>query len=190
MASDPTKDQLPPLPPRGAAFARAVAAGVLPLKAAEEAGFAPSKAEAAAKRLLANPAVRATIRVMRLKEIDAAAILLEVANIAMADIGDLYDPKTGGWLPVDEMPVNARRAIAAIKIETGTPIEKKLDDGTVTVVSSVVTDVTLNSKNKALDMFGRYLALWKDKLDVNLTLTLEQLVLAADKKIREEKTST
>jgi hypothetical protein len=190
MPTDPTAGApLPKLPRYGGAFARGVAAGLTPIEAAKEAGVPAAKAQKVATKLLADPGVKATIRVIRLKEVDAAAILLELANIGFVDIGDLHDPVTGHPLPLAKIPPHVRRAIAGVKTMIAPSTEKECDDGKITVAGvCTVVDYELWDKPKALALLGRAQGMFTDKVEVSGSLTLEQLVLAADKKIRNEKT--
>lgn len=127
-------------------------------------------AAAAGARLLRNVKVEQYIQ-KRMKdrekrtEITQDMVLKELAKIGFADVTDFVTIEDKGILRVvqvkttDEMPVDKMGAIAGIK-EGANGIEIKLND-----------------KGKALELIGRHLGMFKDKLEVSGTLETEKTKL-------------
>ncbi len=94
-------------------------------------------------------------------EITQDMVLKELAKIGFADVTDFVTIENKGILrvvevkPTDEMPRDKMGAIAGIK-EGANGIEIKLND-----------------KGKALELIGRHLGMFKDKLEVSGTLETE-----------------
>ena len=84
-------------------------------------------------------------------------IVLELARIAFVNIDDVVDTETGKILP------NASRDdLACIE-----GIKYKESDNQFG--GSVEREVKVASKLKALELLGKHLGMWNDKLDVNVT---------------------
>lgn len=127
-------------------------------------------AAAAGARLLRNVKVEQYIQ-KRMKdrekrtEITQDMVLKELAKIGFADVTDFVTIENKGILRVvqvkttDEMPGDKMGAIAGIK-EGANGIEIKLND-----------------KGKALELIGRHLGMFKDKLEVSGTLETEKTKL-------------
>lgn len=123
-------------------------------------------AAAAGARLLRNVKVEQYIQ-KRMKdrekrtEITQDMVLKELAKIGFADVTDFVTIENKGILrvvevkPTDEMPRDKMGAIAGIK-EGANGIEIKLND-----------------KGKALELIGRHLGMFKDKLEVSGVLETE-----------------
>jgi len=127
-------------------------------------------AAANSSRMLRNAKVEDYIR-KRMKdrekrtEITQDMVLKELAKIGFADVTDFVTIENKGILRVvqvkttDEMPGDKMGAIAGIK-EGANGIEIKLND-----------------KGKALELIGRHLGMFKDKLEVSGTLETEKTKL-------------
>lgn len=127
-------------------------------------------AAAAGARLLRNVKVEGYIQ-KRMKdrekrtEITQDMVIKELAKIGFANVTDFVTIENKGILrvvevkPTDEMPGDKLGAIAGIK-EGANGIEIKLND-----------------KGKALELIGRHLGMWKDKLEVSGTLETEKTKL-------------
>ena len=127
-------------------------------------------AKAAASRMLTNVNVgtyvekRMKDREMR-TEITQDMVLKELAKIGFADVTDFVTIEDKGPYKAvqvkttDEMPGDRLGAIAGIK-EGANGIEIKLND-----------------KGKALELIGRHLGMFKDKLEVSGTLETEKTKL-------------
>ena len=127
-------------------------------------------AAANSSRMLRNAKVEDYIR-KRMKdrekrtEITQDMVLKELAKIGFANVTDFVTIEDKGILRVvqvkttDEMPGDKMGAIAGIK-EGANGIEIKLND-----------------KGKALELIGRHLGMFKDKLEVSGTLETEKTKL-------------
>lgn len=127
-------------------------------------------AKAAASRMLTNVNVAAYVE-KRMKdrekrtEITQDMVLKELAKIGFADVTDFVTIENKGSYKAvqvkstDDMPGDKLGAIAGIK-EGANGIEIKLND-----------------KGKALELIGRHLGMFKDKLEVSGTLETEKTKL-------------
>ncbi|NNJ31611.1 terminase small subunit [Lacrimispora defluvii] len=127
-------------------------------------------AKAAASRMLTNVNVGTYVE-KRMKdrekrtEITQDMVLKELAKIGFADVTDFVTIESKGTYKAvqvkttDEMPGDKLGAIAGIK-EGANGIEIKLND-----------------KGKALELIGRHLGMFKDKLEVSGTLETEKTKL-------------
>ena len=101
----------------------------------------------------------------RRTEITQDMVLKELAKIGFADVTDFVTIENKGTYKAvqvkatDEMPGDKMGAIAGIK-EGANGIEIKLND-----------------KGKALELIGRHLGMWRDKVEVSGTLDTEKTKL-------------
>lgn len=107
-------------------------------------------------------------------------VINELAMIAFSDIAQAFNPD-GSLKPFTDMPLNIRKAIAAVEVD-------ELFEGTGRERTQIGFTKRLKfwDKNKALDMLGKSLAMFKDVKQIEGTLTLEQLLCnanEADKKL-------
>lgn len=121
-----------------------------PMAAAERAGYsAPPWSDEV------KAAVDEEVRNKReLLSIDAALVLREVATVAFASMGEFFDT---GWELKDLSRLTdlQKRAIEAVQIED--------DDGVRKV------KIKLHSKNQALEMLGKNLKLFTERVEHDLT---------------------
>ena len=141
-------------------------------QAAIRAGYSPKTAAAAAARLLRNVNIQAEIArrqkdLQRRTEISQDRVVKELARIAFADATDYacvetltYENEDGTVSPVqivspkdtDTLSDDQRAAIAGIK-QGANGIEVKLHD-----------------KIKALELLGRHIGMFNDKIEVRATV--------------------
>lgn len=115
-----------------------------------------SSADAAARKLLGNTRIQKYIS-ERMKErqkrteITQDRVIQELAYIAFAKVTDYASVKDGSVKikDTDELTNEQIRAISGIK-------EGKFG-----------VEVRLNDKEKALELLGRHLGMWSDKLEIN-----------------------
>lgn len=93
-------------------------------------------------------------------------IVLELAKIAFVNMGDLIDLKNGSILTTAKTDDLA--CIEGFKYK-----ESDNDYG-----GSVEREVKFASKLKALELLGKHLGMWNDKLDVNITQPI--VIMGAD----------
>ncbi|MCF8034678.1 MAG: terminase small subunit [Desulfarculaceae bacterium] len=128
-----------------------------------------------ASRLLTNADIQAAIQaradqLAEQAEIKIEALLLELANIAHSDIADIVDLKDGTLTVynLDELPPGASRLISEISREPS-----KFGDK---------IKVKLYSKEKALEMLGRYKGMFKDVQEVRQNTLEDALNRIAEKR--------
>jgi phage terminase small subunit len=127
-----------------------------------------STARAQASKLMDKPHIQAYVDELRgqLTEktnLEAEDILRELKNIAFSDLIDIFETntKTGApqMKPIEQWPVNARRAIAGIKVKhyngqveptTGIVIEEPYD----------IMEIKFWGKPEVLKLLGARLKLW------------------------------
>lgn len=142
-------------------------------QAAIRAGYSPGSADVQGARLLGNARVRQLIdealerRAARV-EVKTEDVLRELLRLALVDVGRAYD-ESGRLLPLHEMPEDVRRAIVAVEVD-----ESK--------AAGVVRKVKFADKVRGLELLGKHLRLFAEKVEVTGRVTLEELVLAASKK--------
>ena len=83
-------------------------------------------------------------------------VVLELAKIALVNMTDIVDSQ--GRIKSDASPDDLA-CIESVKYK-----ESESDTG-----SSVEREVKIASKLKALELLGKHLGMWNDKLDVNIT---------------------
>lgn len=148
-------------------------------QAAIRAGYAPKTAEVAASKLLSKGKVAQAIaeamkRRQERVEVKQDDVLRELLRIARTDIGEAFN--TDGTLkPLHEMPEDVRRAIASIEVET-LHVKGEADDGPFDRGTARVAKIRFWDKTRGLEMLGRHLKLFTDKVEHSGTLTLDQLV--------------
>lgn len=120
-------------------------------QAAIRAGYSRRTAEVQGPRLLRNAQVKAAVdaglaaRTARL-EVKRDELLAELLRFVRVDIGDAYDTK-GDLKKLSKMSPDLRRAISGIKVtEHG-------------------TELKFWSKTTALELLGKHLGLWVDKVE-------------------------
>lgn len=129
-----------------------------------------SSADAAARKLLGNTRIQMYISErmeerQKRTEITQDRVLEELAAIAFAKATDYVTVRSNGQedmvciKPTDALTENQQKAIAGIK-EGRNGIEVKLND-----------------KEKALELLGRHLGMFKDKMELSGTLETEKTKL-------------
>lgn len=144
-------------------------------KAAIRAGYAEKSAVNQASRLLTNEYICSQIKQLMEDRLQAARVdkdlvLSELVKIAKADIRKLFN-ENGGLLPVNEWPDDIAGAVASVEVDEifGNVGPEKMQIGEV-------KKIKLWKKEKALELLGKNLALFMDKIEVSGSVTLEELV--------------
>lgn len=145
-------------------------------RAAIAAGYSPNSARDIASELLRKPHVAEAIakeqaRLVTAADIRAEDVILGLKRIAFADIGDLVD-KHGDPLPLNKLPPDLAKTIASFEVESlgGNRITQK---------------VKLPDRLKALELLGKRLGLFVDKVQHEAGPSLEELVLKSMKAKQE-----
>lgn len=150
-------------------------------QAAIRSGFSKKTAQEQSSRLLSNAMVAEKIQElmnMRSKrtQISADVILEELLRLARVDIAGAYD-KDGKLLPVHMMAEDVRRAIASIDV-----FEEFEGVGRDREYVGDTKKLKFYDKTKALELLGKHLKLFTDVTEHKGKLTLEELVVEAQKK--------
>lgn len=158
-------------------------------KAAIRAGYSPQTARVQGSRLLTKDAVMARVQefadtqLARVR-IDADRVLEEVYRIATSDIGQAYGPD-GEMLSVPEMPEEFRRTLSGVEVEELFDYERggKKQIGNTRKIKNW-------DKMKALELLGKHLGIFKEKIEVEGKLTLEQLILQSNEETPENESDS
>lgn len=137
-------------------------------QAAIRAGYSPDTANEQGSRLLANVNIKSTVDKMiaersRRTGINADRVIREIAKIAFVNAGEVVDLDTA--LLMDKISDDDMAAIQSVKVKTFG------EDG-------VEREVKLADKLKALELLGKHLGLFKDKLEVDGSIKTELSALS------------
>lgn len=135
-------------------------------QAAIRAGYSPKTANEQAARLLVNVSIQAELARLRAEQsrrtgVTADRVIRELAKIAFADLGDIVTQD--GGLRADIAP-NDRAAVASIKCKV-----------TCGDVDTTEREVKTYDKLRALELLGKHLGMYQDKLQVSGQLNTGQL---------------
>lgn len=142
-------------------------------QAAVRAGYSPKTAEAIGHENLRKPGIsRAVQSGMKARadrvEIKADDVLRELGRIGFSDIAGLFD-ESGQLRAFRDIPMESRRAVAAIKVKSHT---EPGDEDTVVYT----TEIKLWDKNTALTNLAKHLKLLTEKVEHSFgDMTDEQL---------------
>lgn len=127
-------------------------------QAALRAGYSPDSARTIASQLLAEAEVQDRIAELaearnQALELDANLIIIELLRMLTADVAQAVDDQ-GRVKNIHEIPIDVRRAISSFEVDT--------------IGSGVVqrTKIKFWSKEKAAELLGKHLTLFKDVLQV------------------------
>jgi phage terminase small subunit len=162
------------LTPKQAAFVENYLLDLNATQAAIRAGYSKRTANEQATRLLANVSVAAAIEAAKAERsqrtmISADRVLRELARIAFLDVGKAFT-EGGGLKPLHEMDEDTRRAIGGLEVSAlyadGENIGK-------------LSKIKLSDKLRALELLGRHIGLFDQKVTINggdpLTLLLKSV---------------
>ena len=130
-------------------------------QAAIRAGYSVKTANEQGSQNLAKLSIQQTIAEQMAERskrtgINQDRVVLELAKIALVKMTDIVDNQ--GRIKSDASPDDLA-CIESVKYK-----ESESDTG-----SSVEREVKIASKLKALELLGKHLGMWNDKLDVNIT---------------------
>ena len=150
-------------------------------KAARDIGYSKKTASAQASRLLKNVNVQKEIKRLLEKQSDKndvkiSEIINELKLLGFSDIKDYIDVDSDtGMVRVkglDDMPPGGSRAIESIKEKRSFTEDEK---GDRSVIYSTF-EFKLWSKIKALELLGRYKAMFTDKVDLKTNMPFNLIV--------------
>lgn len=163
------------LTPKQSAFVAAYLVSLNATQAAIAAGYSEKTAHSAGPRLLGNVDVKRAIdealaRRAERVEVKADDVLRELLRLATVDIGQAFDAE-GKLKPLHEMPADVRRALAGVEVTS------HADVGTL-------TKVKFWDKTRALELLGKHLKLFTEKVEHDVTDSFAALLLEAQKRER------
>lgn len=136
-------------------------------QAAIRAGYCkrnPKNADKVASQLLKNKNIAREIQLemderMRRIRLEADGVLRELLLIAKTDLAEAYDDN-GNLKPIHDIPRSLRRAISSIKM-----FEEFEGSGRERTKIGETREIKLWDKLKAIELIGRHLALFTDKVE-------------------------
>lgn len=164
------------------AFVREYLIDLNSTQAAIRAGFSAKTAAQAGHRLFTKVEIRTAIDdaiAARAEKtgLTAELIIAELLHIARVDIGALYDD-TGALKPIHDIPEAARRAIGGIDMD-----ELWEGQGADREQVGITKKVKLLDKIRALELLGKHLKLFVDRMDVTSNgLSLAELVALGEQR--------
>lgn len=149
-------------------------------QAAIRAGYSEKTANEQASRMLANvniqQLIQNAINNRSIKtEITQERVLLEIARLAFNDPRKAFD-KNGAILPIKEWPDEVAAAVSSIKIN-----ETKVDG----VVVGETKEIKFWDKGKQIELAGRHLAMFTDKITQTIKSTVDIENMPDDELLRE-----
>lgn len=144
-------------------FCQLVAKGSSATQAYKDAGFASSnRSRTNASELRAKTDISTRIKELQMAGAEETVISIRevlegLKNIAMADIADAFDDD-GNLLPIKKIPKHLRLALAGFEVEEIYDRKTKDEIGQT-------KKIRLEQKTKAWEHLGRYLKLFVDKVE-------------------------
>lgn len=162
------------LAPRQAKFVAEYLVDLNATAAAIRAGYSQRSAAERGYELLQNSRVRAAIdEAMRRRqervEVRADDVLRELLRLATVDVGQAFD-EHGALRPLQEIPEDVRRAISGIET-----IEEEIAEERM----GFVRRVRFWDKTKALELLGKHLKMFADKVEVSADGSFGEMLKAA-----------
>ncbi len=143
-------------------------------QAAIRAGYSAKTACSIGEEILRFPEVQARLtkrmqeRAER-TEITQDRVLKELGRLAFLDIRKAFDA-AGNLKPVHELDDETAAAIAGLEVS-------EITAGEVTIGN--LKKIKLSDKKGALELIGRHLRMWNDKLDLNNNITVADSIRRA-----------
>ncbi len=143
-------------------------------QAAIRAGYSAKTACSIGEEILRFPEVQARLT-QRMQEraerteITQDRVLKELGRLAFLDIRKAFDA-TGNLKPVHELDDETAAAIAGLEVS-------EITAGEVTIGN--LKKIKLSDKKGALELIGRHLRMWNDKLDLNNNITVADSIRRA-----------
>lgn len=152
------------------------------------AGYSQRTAHVQGHDLLKNPKVAALVAELEEKSIQkiqrtANHVLEELARLGFSDVTAIFNDDGTLKHPKD-MPVEVRRAIKSIEFEElweGNKSDTAAGEDKGRFVIGRIVKVVLHSKEKGLELLGKNLKLFTDKVEHEVSESLESLILESFK---------
>ncbi len=156
----------PKLTPKQAAFCAEYLIDLNAAAAARRAGFSEKAAHVQAGTLMKKPHVQAEIQRLMAErskrtEITQDSVIREIAKLAFGDIRKLFDDQ-GALLPVQDWPDDIAPTVSSVEID-----ELWQGFGENRTQIGETKKVKFWDKGKALEMLGRHLKLFVDRVEAS-----------------------
>lgn len=154
-------------------------------RAAERAGYSKHTAQVQGSRLMQNEKVQKRVQALFDKraakiELSAELILERLLEVATVDLADAYD-SDGKLKPLHDIPKSVRQAMSGIDVA-----EEFAGYGKDRQKVADVRKVKFWDKIKALEVLGKHLKLFTDKVEHSGKVTLEDMVAGSHDAESEE----
>jgi phage terminase small subunit len=171
------------LTPKQAAFVREYLIDLNATQAAIRAGYSPKTSEEQGYQLLRKTSVKAEIQAAMDKraaktEVNSDRVLNEITKLAFADIRKVFD-ESGNLLPVHMLPDEIAASISSIEVVTS-----KIP-GSDPVEVEHTAKIKFWDKRGSLEMLGRHLKLFTDKIEVDVTASLADRIKEARERTKQ-----
>lgn len=171
------------LTPKQAAFVREYLVDLNATQAAVRAGYSPKTCEEQGYQLLRKTSVKAEIQAAMDKraakvELNGDRVLNEITKLAFADIRKVFD-QAGNLLPVHMLPDEIAASISSIEVVTS-----KIP-GSEPVEVEHTAKIKFWDKRGSLEMLGRHLKLFTDKIEVDVTSSLAERIKEARERTKQ-----
>ena len=169
------------LTPKQAAFVQEYLCDLNATQAAIRAGYSAKTAAVIGVENLRKPNIDAAIQEAKQKrsertEITADNVLAEIAKVAFSDVRRIFD-KDGGLVRISDLDDAAAACVAGCDLVTISKGEGEVEH---------VAKIKLADKLKALELAGRHLGLFNDKLNLNADIHVLNIHRRAKKPQGEE----
>lgn len=153
-------------------------------QAAKDAGYSPKTAYSMGQRLLKNVEIQKALQEAneeRSKKtgITRERVLEALGQVAFGDIRALYS-EGGNLLPIPQLPDDAAVLLAGFDVS----VIKARDDGDE---DEMVKKVKLVDRLRALEMIGRHLGMFNDKLEVSGNVGLADRINKARERVKKHR---
>ena len=138
-------------------------------QAAIRAGYSRKRADAIGFENLRKPEIESAVQAAMGRrsartEVTAERVLEELAKIAFGDVRSIFD-ESGALRRISDLGDNAAACIAGCDIVTVSKGEGEVE---------YVAKIKMTDKIRALELCGRHLGMFKDKLEVEGALVIER----------------
>lgn len=143
-------------------------------QAAIRAGYSQKTAYSQGQRLLKDVEIQHKIQHEMDKraertEITADRVLNEIAKLAFSDLRNIFD-ENGRLKPIDQLPEEISASISSIKVTS------KQSPGEEPVEIDYVSEIKLWDKKGSLELLGKHLKLFTEKIEHEHKFKLEDMV--------------
>jgi phage terminase small subunit len=161
------------LRPKQAAFVAEYLIDLNATQAAIRAGYSGATAGSIGGELLQKPEIQDAIREAMQKraertEITQDRVLKELGRLAFLDIRKAFN-SDGSLKPIHELDDETAAAIAGLEVSEIMAGENSIGS---------LKKIRLSDKKGALELIGRHLKMWNDKLDITATVSIADAIRA------------